>query len=155
MPQVGGLTRVQQFVVLTRSLESIQAVERSRLWSTSFHGNFVQAHMVSLALAHFDDALKHLRSALPASATFAADQFAEVFSTAKMRDLRNLLEHELEYLVGQGKYPSLTEAQDAFPLPGEADGTWTTRRSAGRRITCSAARGRPWKPPPTPMRRSP
>lgn len=93
----------------------------NRIFSELSHLTIPDIHILVLALEHLFRSLKHLRPSYGDEACKATDVFIEEWK--KVREIRNGLEHEEEYLAGVGKYDDLPDKEWTPPMAGASRNT--------------------------------
>lgn len=86
-------------------------------WRSAVFGTAVNAHMIAICLRQIDAHAKHLQSKAPSfwrgSVAQKGSQFIARFGSAEIRDMRNVLEHGAQYIVGDGDKPELITDPEA------------------------------------------
>jgi len=105
-------------------------------WSELRMMTVLDVHVMTLALEHTYQGVIHLLPALSGETKSAAERFGDAWK--RVRDVRNGLEHEEEYLARQGQRPGLVDAAWTPPAVGVARHTQTN----GTGLTAICALGR-------------
>jgi len=86
------------------------------LWIRVGKMTILDVHVMTLALEHACNGVRHLLPTLSPEARTAANRFVNAWTA--VRDVRNGLEHEEEYLVGDGRHNDLPAADWTPPAVG-------------------------------------
>lgn len=85
-------------------------------WSQMQMMTVLDVHVMTLALDHAYHGMLHLLPTLSPDANASANRFVHAWKA--VRDVRNGLEHEEEYLAGAGQRPNLVDAAWTPPVVG-------------------------------------
>jgi hypothetical protein len=103
---------------LLECMRELFGADGSVLWSEIRMMTLLDVHVMTLALEHVYQGVTHLLPTLSDEARNAADRFGDTWK--RVREVRNGLEHEEQYLAGQGQRPGLVDAAWTPPAVGVA-----------------------------------
>ena len=119
-----SLTDTQRFMLASRAGGWALDAQRRAQWPADRGVDFEAAHFVALSLAHLGRCLVLLKGTSPALDE-ATSVFCKAMTAANLRDARNALEHEEDYLAGLGRKDKVPGDCDTWPVCG-TEGSWST-----------------------------
>jgi hypothetical protein len=106
----------QADIDLLTALRTLYGIDGALLHAKLVYMTVVDVHLLTLALEHVFQCLGHLTASLSPDAAVAADRFRAAWGS--VRDVRNALEHEEEYVAGGGQRPKLVDPVWVPPTMG-------------------------------------
>lgn len=112
-----------------RSLEPIQRF----LSNGSVQDRMFELCLIPLILRQIDDHIRVLKSGWSGELAVKGKQYRKMFRGSEIRDLRNVLEHLADFLIGRGNEPNLMRKDEPDPSVQTKDGEVISMTLFGKR----------------------